>query len=521
MIAESLRLVEVARRLAAHRALAPGAEAALPPLARLGLRLATLGVEEDPAEAAANSGARLAAALDELGPTYVKLGQSLAARPDVVGEAVAHALSDLQDDLPPFPWAEARAVIEGELGAPVEDLFADFDPVPVAAASISQVHFATTADGVPVAVKVLRPGIEAAFERDLRALGWGARLAERTIPELRRLRPREVVATLAETTRIETDLRLEAAAASELAHAIAASGAAPDQPGGGFAVPAPLWNLTARRVLTVERVDGIPIGDVEGLKAAGHDLAALSARLIQAFLHQSLVLGFFHADMHHGNLFVRADGTIVAVDFGIMGRLDRPMRRFLAETLLGFITADYRRVAQVHADASILPPTKSVELFAQACRSIGEPILGRRSSDISMARLLAQLFQITETFDMETQPQLLLLQKTMVVVEGVARGLDPEASMWDVARPVVERWMIDNLGPEARIMEAADNAASLARRLPMLIERAERAANQVTERGVRLHPDSARQIADAGRGASPWRWAAIVLGLATLFLALR
>jgi ubiquinone biosynthesis protein len=500
LIAESLRLIAVARRLSAHRAIAPEAEAALPAPARLGLRLAAWGTEEAHDPMGASPGERLAAALDELGPTYVKLGQSLAARPDVVGAEVANALSGLQDRLPPFPWEAARKVLEAELGQPIDALYESFGPVPVAAASIAQVHFATTREGEPVAVKILRPGIEAAFDRDLRALGWGARLAERMVPAIRRLRPIEVVATLAESTRIETDLRLEAAAASELAQALG--------PELGFAVPKVHWPLTARRVLTVERIDGIPIGDVASLEAAGHDLKALSARLIQAFLTQALVLGFFHADMHQGNLFVRADGTIVAVDFGIMGRLDRPMRRFLAETLLGFITADYRRVAQVHADAGILPPSKSVELFAQACRSIGEPILGRRSADISMARLLAQLFQVTETFDMETQPQLLLLQKTMVVVEGVARGLDPEASMWEIARPVVERWMVDNLGPEARLWEAADNAASLARRLPLLIERAERAANQITERGIRLHPDSARDIARAqDQGRSPWIWA--------------
>lgn len=517
MIAQALRLLKVGRRLAAHRAVAPGDPASLPLMVRTGLWLLALGTRPKRAEAGASAGARLAAALEDLGPTYVKFGQSLAARPDVVGAEVATALATLQDKLPPFPFETARAIVEAELGQPLDALFAHFEVEPVAAASISQVHFATTHDGAEVAVKILRPGVEAAFARDLEALAWGAALGERFIAPLRRLKPVEVVATLAESTRMEMDLRLEAAAASELAEFVAKD----KGPDGRFAVPAVHWPLTARRVLTVERITGVPIGDVAALAAAGHDLPGLATRLIQAFLTQALVHGFFHADMHQGNLFVREDGTLVAVDFGIMGRLDRPMRRFMAETLLGFVTADYRRVAQVHADAGILPPSRSVAVFAQACRSIGEPILGRRASDISMARLLAQLFQITETFDMETQPQLLLLQKTMVVVEGVARGLDPEASMWDIARPVVERWVIDNLGPEARLWEAADSATSLARRLPLLLERAEHVAGQIGEQGLRLHPDSARAITDASNAQRlPWIWTTVVLAALSLVLSL-
>ncbi|PWR22569.1 2-polyprenylphenol 6-hydroxylase [Zavarzinia aquatilis] len=510
----ALRLFRVARRLAVHDALFPAElTEELPLLARLGRR--AMAIQLRPRRAALegkSQGERLALALGSLGPTYIKLGQSLAARPDLVGEPVARALAQLQDRVPPFPAAEARRIIEHELMHPMDELFLSIDEEPVAAASIAQVHFAVTREGRQVAVKVLRPGIEPAFRRDLDALAWAAELGEKWLPPLKRLRPREVVRTLAEVSFLEMDLRLEAAAASEIALNLDKQG--------GVTAPTVDWSRTARRVLTVDRVQGTPIGDRAKLIADGRDPRLLASRLMQSFLDQALGRGFFHADLHQGNLFVADDGTIVVIDFGIMGRLSRPMRRFMAETLIGFITADYLRVARVHAEAGILPPGKSVELFAQALRSIGEPILGRPTREISIARLLQQLFMITETFAMETQPDLLLLQKTMVVVEGVCGGLDPDMNIWEVSRPVVEKWLVSTFSPEHRLLDAAEGAAGMARRLPGIIEKFERFGAQITENGLRLHPETARAIAE-GQAKTQRRlwWAVIALAVAVVVLA--
>ncbi len=511
----AFRLLRVARRLAAHDALFPAElTEELPLSARLGRRLLSLRLfSRRPEVEGKTQGERLALALGSLGPTYIKLGQSLAARPDLVGDQVARALMSLQDRVTPFPTAEARRIIEYELMRPIGEIFSQIDETPVAAASIAQVHFGVTHEGREVAVKVLRPGIEAAFRRDLDALAWAADIGERFVAPMKRLRPREIVRTLAEVSFLEMDLRLEAAAASELALSL--------KPEGGVSVPAVDWGRTGRRVLTVDRVRGIPIGDRDRLIAAGHDPRQLATRLMQSFLEQALGNGFFHADLHQGNLFVIPDGTIVAVDFGIMGRLSKPMRRFMAETLYGFITADYMRVARVHAEAGILPPSKSVELFSQALRSIGEPILGRSTRDISIARLLQQLFLVTDTFAMETQPDLLLLQKTMVVVEGVGGHLDPDMNIWEVARPVVERWMVQTFSPEHRLLDAAEGAAGLMRRLPSLLDKLDKLGGQITESGLRLHPETAKAIAD-GQARSQRRlwWAMLALAVAVMVVAL-
>lgn len=481
------RLLSIARTLARHDALFPFARAGAPaPLLALARHL---WPPDRKLTRDAGEGARLTAALQELGPSFIKLGQALSTRPDLVGREVADALSLLRDRLPPFAGAEARAAIEAAIGRPLDELFESFEDRPVAAASIAQVHFAVTAEGAPVAVKVLRPGIEAAFRRDVELFRWLAELAERHRPELRRLRPRDTVETFAETVSLEMDLRLEAAAASELAEQESA--------GEGFRIPAVDWQRTARRVLTTARLEGVPISDLAALKAAGHDLDALAQSLIRTFLSQALGRGFFHADLHPGNLFVDEEGRIGAVDFGIMGRLDARTRRYVAELLLALLTADYRRAAEVHFEAGYVPPTKSVEAFAQACRSIAEPILGKRAENISMGRLLAQLFEITATFDMKTQPQLLLLQKTMVVAEGVARELSPELDMWEAAQPALEIALAEALSPETRVREAAEGTAALARRFPELLDTAARATTALTGEGLRLHPDSAQAIAAA------------------------
>ncbi|HZB89863.1 MAG TPA: 2-polyprenylphenol 6-hydroxylase [Stellaceae bacterium] len=459
-------------------------------------------------------GERLAAALHAMGPSFIKLGQALSIRADLIGEALAADLASLQDRLPPFPAEAARHTIEQELGQEIGALYASFDDRPVAAASIAQVHFAVTTEGEEVAVKVLRPGIHAAFARDLDLFFWLARLAERAQPALRRLKPVAVVQTLTETVRQEMDLRFEAAAASELRQNFA------DDP--TFRVPKVDWRRTSRQVLTLERVGGIRVDDRAALIAAGHDIHGIMANAAGAFFHQVFRDGFFHADLHPGNLFIDADGAIVVVDFGIMGRLDRRTRYYLADMLLAFLTGDYRRVAEVHFEAGYVPARQSLEAFAQACRSIGEPILGRPVAEISIGRLLAQLFQVTEQFQMETQPQLLLLQKTMVLAEGVGRLLDPGVNMWTLARPLIEAWMRENRGPEARLRDVVADTAAVLERLPSLLKDLEKLGGAITEGGgLPLHPDSLAEIARRGAlellGLPLW---IIALALAAIAIAM-
>ena len=417
----------------------------------------------------------------------------LATRPDIVGDDVATALAQLQDRLPPFPTAEARKVIEAGLGRPADTVFSALSE-PVAAASIAQVHKGATADDppIPVAVKVLRPNVIAEFARDIAAFRLAARLAERHFPFARRLRPIASVEILADSVAIELDLRMEGAGASELEERTRND---PD-----FRVPHIDWNRTSDRVLTSEWIDGISVRDRDGLIAAGHDPKRIANLVIRSFLTQALRDGFFHADMHQGNLFVDAQGRLVAVDFGIMGRLDDSMRRFMAETLAGFLQRDYRRIAQIHYDVAFVPAHYPVETFAQALRAIGEPIFGRAAKDVSMARLLQQLFDTTERFEMQAQPQLLLLQKTMMVVEGVARSLDPDFDIWEASRPVVEKWMVERLGPEGRLREAADGIGALGRvaqNLPQLLKNAETISAMLADGGVKLHPESVNLIAAA------------------------
>ena len=461
-------------------------------------------------------GDRLARAVARLGPSYVKLGQFLATRPDVVGNDIAVDLAMLQDKMQTFPKAAAVDAIEGSLGRPVGSLYVSLGDA-VAAASIAQVHPAEVEhpDGPKkVAVKVIRPGVRRRFQNDLESFFLAARLQERFIPSARRLRPVEVTETLAQTTKIEMDLRLEGAALSELGENTA------DDP--GFRVPAVDWERTGRDVLTLEWVDGVKMNDVGGLAAAGHDLKAIAANLIQSFLRHTLRDGFFHADMHPGNLFVEADGTIVAVDLGIAGRLGKKERRFLAEILYGFITRDYLRVAEVHFEAGYVPRKHDVAAFAQAIRAIGEPIHGQPAETISMARLLTLLFEVTELFDMQTRPELVLLQKTMVVVEGVARTLDPAFNMWKTAEPVVGDWIRDNLGPKGLLVDARDGLSallSLARQAPELAIRAEHISRELelmTERGLRFEEETARSIGKAEARAA--RWGRVALWLIALTL---
>ena len=406
-------------------------------------------------------------ALTALGPAYIKFGQILSTRPDVVGDELAQQLRVLQDKLPPFDTDIAKRTVTAELEMPLEELFSEFSE-PVAAASIAQVHRARLRDsGQDMAVKVLRPGIERAFRRDIDAfylIAWGV---ETLSPSSRRLRPHDVIEHFEGVVMKELDLRIETSAAGEFA-----SNTDGDE---GFTVPAVNWYLSSRRVMTLAWAEGVSLGDIAAIDAAGHDRAVLAERVLQMFLSHALRDGYFHADMHQGNLKVNAGGEIVALDFGIMGRLDEYTRRVYAEILMGFIRRDYRRVAEVHFEAGYVPADRDVGEFAQALRSVGEPIFGMDANHISMARLLSYLFDVTEQFGMETRTELILLQRTMVVVEGVARSLDPNINIWKSARPVVEKYITENLGPKAMIRDLLHTAQILARlgpRLPQLAEAA-------------------------------------------------
>ena len=406
-------------------------------------------------------------ALTALGPAYIKFGQILSTRPDLVGEELATQLRVLQDKLPPFSTELAKKSVETELGQPVEELFADFSEA-VAAASIAQVHRARVQEtGDEVAVKVLRPGIEKAFRKDIDAFYFAARMVEFLSPASRRLRPTDVIAHFEGVVMGELDLRLESSSASEFA--------ANTEVDDGFELPSVQWHLSSRRVMTMEWAGGVPLGDNAALDAAGHDRVALGERVLQLFLSHALRDGYFHADMHQGNLKVAANGNIVAYDFGIMGHIDEYTRRVYAEILYGFIKRDYRRVAEVHFEAGYVPADQDVDEFARALRAVGEPIFGMDASRISMGSLLSYLFEVTERFGMETRTELILLQRTMVVVEGVARSLSPDINIWKVAKPVVENYIKQSIGPAAAVRDLGKTLAVLARygpRLPVIVENA-------------------------------------------------
>lgn len=447
---------------------------------------------------------QIAAALTRLGPSYIKAGQFLAARADLVGEDLANDLASLRDRLPPFSQTEAERAIAQDLGAPARELFAELGP-PVAAASIAQVHKAVVKhDGKTqeVAVKILRPGIEKRFKRDLDSFYFAARLIERFHPPSRRLRPVSVIDTLAASTELEMDLRMEAAAISEME-----KNTSDDE---NFRVPEIVWHRTSKRILTIEWIDGIPVNDVDALQAAGHNLSALGTEIIRTFLRHAMRDGFFHADMHHGNMLVDGDGNLVLIDFGIMGRLTGTEQRFLAEILYGFITQDYLLAARVHFWAGYVPDHHSVEVFAQALRAIGEPIMDKPAEEISMGHLLGQLIAYTDVFDMETRPELILLQKTMVVVEGVARSLDPTLNIWTAAEPVVKEWIEGQLGAAGLIKDAregAENLGKFAGDLPGLLVRAEQTAERFSDMardGIRLDDTTVKKMADEQTRHDRW-----------------
>ncbi len=452
-------------------------------------------------------GEKLASALEKLGPAFIKLGQALSTRSDLIGDALATDLSRLRDALPPFPSHVARATIESELGRPLAECFQSFDDTPVAAASIAQVHKATTLAGKDVAVKILRPEIEKAFARDLDLFFWLAALIARNAERARRMKPLEVVRTLKESVFFELDLRFEAAAASELADNIAKHDT-------GLHVPAVDWNLTSRRVLTLDWVDGISLSDVQAIKNSGHDINLILAKAATSLFLQIFKDGFFHADPHPGNLFLDRNGDLVLVDFGIMGRLDMESRIYIAEIMRGFLNEDYRHVAEVHFRAGYVPAGKSLEAFTQACMAVAKPITGRPLNEISVANLLGQMFKIAAEFEMETQPQLLLMQKTLMVTEGVGRMLNPKLNMWELSRPIIERWAEEQFGAAGKLKEAAREGKDILTKFPHMLRSFERAViNLADPAGIRLHPLTIAEM-NTQRALQQKYW--LVLGWSTL-----
>lgn len=397
-------------------------------------------------------GQRLTHMLEQLGPIYIKFGQTLSTRPDLVGERVAESLKLLQDRLPPFSTDCAKKIIEQSFGKKLEELFINFQEIPVAAASISQVHKAQTRSGQFVAVKILRPNIHKKYKADINMLYFLAKLLVKFFKQTKRLRPKEVVDVFNQTMHLELDLRLEAAAASEMQDNFSSDH--------NIYIPKIYWDLTSENILTTQWIDGISIYDTKAILDLGFDPAKISAKIAVMFFNQAYRDGFFHADLHPGNILLRQDGSIALIDFGIMGRLETKDRFAIAEILLGFLKRDYKLIAKIHLKAGYIKEDTNLALFAQSCRAIAEPIIGLAIKDISIGKLLAQLFKVTEDFGMETQPQLLLLQKTMVVVEGIGHSLDPNINMWQLAEPWIERWARKNLSPEAKILRLLKDIVS-------------------------------------------------------------
>ena len=462
MIKKLLTLFKLGRKLAKSDILKVVSKFKKPPLAiKILFQLLSFSFSSQQKTNFNNTeGERLSKSLQSMGTTFIKLGQFLVTRPDIIGDELAKQLEGLQDRLPAFPLSEAKVIIKKDLGEDTFNSIIDLSE-PVAAASIAQVHKAKINDNgtiKDVAIKILRPDIKKIFNEEIDALMLFAFLVESFIKKTKRLKLIEVVFLLKEITNLEMDLRFEAAAANEYAENT--------KNDAGFRVPVIYWNFTSENVMTLDWVDGVSIRETEDLQKRNIDTKRIASDIIQHFLRHAVRDGFFHADMHQGNIFIDNNGQIVPIDFGIMGRLDNLSKRFLAEILFGFIQRDYKKVAEVHFQAGLVPQNASKEDFAQALRSVGEPIFGQSIKDISGGNLLAQLFEITEKFNMPTQTPLLLLQKTMVVVEGVARKLYPETNIWEVSRPILENWIKNLKGPKANIETAINTSSEILKRIP-------------------------------------------------------
>ncbi|MFM9889987.1 MAG: 2-polyprenylphenol 6-hydroxylase [Rickettsiales bacterium] len=444
-------------------------------------------------------GQRLSLALQALGPSFIKAGQALSTRADLIGDDIARDLAELQDKIPPFPTVIAKHMVEEQLGAPITTYFTSFEDVPVAAASVAQVHFAVTTDGRDVAVKILRPKVEQAFQRDIDLMFWLAHIVQRRLPQYRRLKPVKVVETFANTIRIELDLRFEAAAAEELA--------ANTKNDPEFYVPSVDWERTRKRVLVTERIRGFNASDVEGMKAAGIHPDAVMEKAARSFFNQVFRDGFFHADMHPGNLFVLPDGRLAPVDFGIMGRIDHQSQLILAEILWAFLKSDYVRIAEIHREAGYIPPHIDIHQFAQAIRAVGQPIMGKAMNEISAGRLLGQVLAIAQMFEMEAQPHLLLLQKTMMTAEGVGRGLNPNLNMWQLSEPLIKAWAKENLSPPAMARTFAREAFANLRDMPRVMREAREFLIDLKHRGITLSPESLSTLqVQRAEHQRQWMW---------------
>lgn len=500
VLADYGRLLRAGTALARHDVILPGEyHSRLPFPAKLAgktLRIFGGGAKGRP-------GLRLATALEKLGPAYIKLGQFLATRPDVFGVETTTDLSRLKDKLPPFPMKAAQRSLVEEFGADeAERLFPDLSD-PVAAASLAQVHRLQTSDGAK-AVKILRPGVEDMIGKELRAMKRAARTVERVNVESRRLAPIAFTETVASSMEKELDLRLEAGGADEMRELSFKAGY--------YHIPAVDWERSGKRVLTTEWIDGKPLTDPEAADGANVDRPALANMVTRGFLDHAIHHGVFHADMHEGNMIVTPDGRLTLVDFGIIGRIGMNERRFLAEILWGFLRRDYYRVAEVHFEAGYVPADKSVGDFAQALRSVGEPIHGKSAGDVSMGRLLLQLLDFTHTFGMQLRPELVLLQKTMVQVEGVARAIDPGHDIWSAAEPIVKDWITQNLGPAGAAKLVAQNVKDVADRLKRLPEVMDQIEAKLTA------PDQTPPPRE--RFAPWWGWLGFVLALVAATVAI-
>ncbi len=489
-----LRLMKAGFILARHDALVPKEfEHYVPAPVRLLGKVSRIGAKDD----GLRPGQRLARALSGQGPAYVKFGQLLGTRPDIVGFEMAEDLGELQDRMPPFAHALAVAEVEKEFGRPLKEVFDDFSEC-VAAASVAQVHRAKLKTGEEVAVKILRPNVERKVEIEFRAFRRGAAIAQKLVKPIRRMEPVVFIETIADSAKKELDLRMEAGSASEIGENLNSD----DR----VRIPEIMWDHTTKRLLTLEWIDGTKVTDMAALEKANIDKIALSHTIMQTFLNQALNDGFFHADMHQGNLFVDRQGKLVLIDFGITGRLDESSRRIFADIVYGFIRRDYRAAAQAHFTAGYVPPNHSVEEFATALRAVVEPIFGRDSTEVDMSKVLQQLLDTTEKFEMRLRPELVMLQRTMVVMEGVTRALNPNINMWEVAEVVVRRYIDSVAGPKALAAKAEKSAKAawgLAERFPDFAAAAERAVHFVGDDGIQLSSETVDQLALAMKRRRP------------------
>lgn len=515
ILSDMMRLIRAAYVMSRHDALIPREYAdGLPLPVRILGTLSRLGARTKDNDRELRPGERLANAFEGLGPFYVKTGQFMATRPDIIGFDMARDLGRLQDRMPPFSQQEAIAEIERTFNRPASQMFPELSP-PIAAASIAQAHMATLDDGRRVAVKILRPGIERHAQRDFRAFSRAATFAEAVVPSVRRMEPKKFIATLREAAELEFDLRLEAGAASEMADNLAHDDT--------IRIPTVIWPHSSKRILTLEWIDGTPLGDLEAIDKLGIDRKALATQILQSFLTQALKIGFFHADMHQGNMIIDQNGRLALIDFGIMGRLDDVARNTFAQILFGFINRDYHHTAKMHFDAGYVPTHHSVEAFAQALRSVGEPLYGQDAAATDMSRVLQQLFDVTELFDMHLRPELIMLQRTMVTVEGVARMLYPNINMWESAEPVVRDYITDRVGPKyhaERLRAALLKTAEIAPLLPAYVEDIARAAQHIADDKITLSEQSTAELAAAlNRDKRQTRLALVFVGMSALILA--